>query len=179
MTSRDERVSFQWSHHDTDSSGYGFWQSLRNFYCLLINFLVFIESGKRSVIGGCSNTNRHGASVHKFLKDETLREKWDRFVWHSTPGTRAQERLAGMLCSVFPKSPSITKTLLSGKWDSPGNWIWKRAQSCLLESLNRHSQNRKGPVKVPSCYVWPNPPCFLLLQQQLADPSRPTYTCCT
>ncbi len=67
--------------------------------------------GKRCVIGGCSNTNCDGTSVHKFSKYEALRENGN--VLCDTP-TRAQERLAGMLCSVFPKSPSITKTLLSG-----------------------------------------------------------------
>ena len=75
--------------------------------------------GKRCVIGGCSNTNRDGVSVHKFPKGEALRENGT--VLCDTP---AEERLAGsMLCSVIPKRPSITKTLLSGKWDSPGNWI--------------------------------------------------------
>ncbi len=55
------------------------------------------------MLGGCSNTNRDGASAYTFSKDEALREKFDRFVRHSSPGTRAQDRLAGMLCSVFPK----------------------------------------------------------------------------
>ena len=36
--------------------------------------------GKRCVIGGCSNTNRDGVSVHKLPKDEALCKKWDRFV---------------------------------------------------------------------------------------------------
>ncbi len=84
--------------------------------------------GKKCVIGGCSNANRDGASVHKFSKDEALREKWDRFVRHSSPGTRAEDpgpRKDWLACYVAfsQKSPSITKALLSGKWDSPGNWI--------------------------------------------------------
>ena len=76
--------------------------------------------GKRCVIGGCSNTNRDGVNVHKLPKDEALCDKWDPFVRHSSPG-KAQS--GNILCSFIAKSPSITKTLLSGKWDSPGNWI--------------------------------------------------------
>ena len=74
--------------------------------------------GKRCVTGGYSNTNSDGVSVNKLPKDEVLCEKWDRFVRHSRPG-----KAGGQHASVIAKSSSITKTLLSGKWDSPGNWI--------------------------------------------------------
>ncbi len=75
--------------------------------------------GKRCVIGGCSNTNHDGVSAQEFPKGEALCENGT--VLCDTP---VKENLAGsMLCSIFPKSPSITKTVLSGKWDSQGNWI--------------------------------------------------------
>ncbi len=56
--------------------------------------------GKRCVIGGCSNTNRDGVSVHKFPKGEALRE--NETILCETP---AEERLAGSMLWRYFKKP--------------------------------------------------------------------------
>ncbi len=61
--------------------------------------------GKRCVIGGYSNTNRDGVSVHKFPKGEALRENGT--VLCDTP---AEERLAAACyVALFQKALVLRK----------------------------------------------------------------------
>ena len=59
---------------------------------------------KRCVVGGSSNSNRDGVSVHRYLKDPILRQKCDAFVRltrkHWKSGTQTS-----IICGAHFKAP--------------------------------------------------------------------------
>ena len=70
--------------------------------------------GKRCVIGGCSNTNRDGVSVHKFPKDEALREKWDRFVRYTRKDWQHATEFS-VICGAHFQKPQDYENFM--KWE--------------------------------------------------------------
>ena len=50
------------------------------FFVILFGKDITYTMVNRCVVGGCSNTNKDGVTCHRFPKEKSARQKWERFV---------------------------------------------------------------------------------------------------